>query len=60
MNEEYFFGNDKESKWRKNPVRRQIRKQSQSILCQLLLVQPNAKNERQNLNLGTALSQMIF
>ena len=26
MNKEYFFGQDKESKWRKNPVRKQIRK----------------------------------
>ena len=31
MNEEYFFGKAKESKWRKNPVRRQIRKQPQNI-----------------------------
>ena len=26
MNKEYFFGKDKESKWRKKPVRKQIRK----------------------------------
>ena len=31
INEEYFFGKDKESKWRKNPIRTQIRKQPQNI-----------------------------
>ena len=50
MNEEYFFGKAKESKWRKNPVRRQIRKQLQHILCQLALVRPNAKKAKIKLN----------
>lgn len=44
MSEEYFFGKDKESKWRENPIRRQIRKQPQNMVGQLLLVWPNAKN----------------
>ena len=60
MNEEYFFGKDKEAKWRGNPVRKQIRKHSQNILCQLPLVQANQKMPRQNLKLVTALSQMIL
>ena len=44
-----FFGRDKDAKWRKNPIRRQIRKQMQNILCQLLLVQLNAKNAKTEL-----------
>ena len=55
MNEEYFFGKDKEAKWRGNPVRKQIRKQLQSTLRQLLLVRPNTKMPRQNLKLRTDL-----
>ena len=50
-NEEHFiFGKDKESKWRKNPVRKQIRKQPQNILCQLPLVWPKAKNAQTELD----------
>ena len=60
MSEEYFFGKDKESKWRENAIRRHIRKRPQNMLGQLLLVWPNAKMPTQNLKLGTALSQMIL
>ena len=44
-----LLGKDKESKWRKNPIRRQISEQLQNILCQLLFVQPNAKHARTEL-----------
>ena len=53
VNEKYvvfFFFNDKESKWNKNPVRRQIRKQPQKMLCQLPLVRPNTNNTKTELD----------
>ena len=44
---------------------KKTRKQPQNILCQFLLIQPNAKKKkkkmpRQNLKLGTSLSEVIF
>jgi len=44
VNEEYFLGKDKESKWMKTPIRRQIRRQPQNILSQVPLVQSNTKS----------------
>ena len=46
MNEEYFFERIKNQNRGGNPIKRQIGKQLQNILCQLSLVWPDAKNAK--------------
>ena len=59
-NKEYFSGKDKEWKWRNNSIKKQVRKQPQNILCQLPLVQPNAKNAKTELKIWNCFIKLIF